>query len=209
MQAGGPQRDQRATGSERRGPSASHTSSTRRVCWQATWTSRGQAGGRHAGALCPSSGPTRMRYRFARRAAVSDAPAKRGRTGPANWRWRGHRCSVGTTSGHVHDLCRAVRDRTVEARECPNAGAAEPHQRVHTRRIKHRRPIIGLAARRGPSPKCLHDWGGLHGTAGDSRGLETGTWQRIDGGNPRKSFAITSYENGWNGFDSRRLHQLY
>src|SRR4029450_8804192 len=29
---------------------------------------------------------------------------------------------------------------------------------------------------RVPSPECLHDWGGLQGTAGDSRGR---TWQQI------------------------------
>jgi len=41
-----------------------------------------------------------------------------------------------------------------------------------------------------PSPEYLQDWGGLQGTAGDSRGLGIGTWQRIDGENQRKSRAI-------------------
>jgi hypothetical protein len=59
-----------------------------------------------------------------------------------------------------------------------------------------------------PSPKCLQDWGGLQGTAGDSRGR---TWQQIARRvepDLWKSCAITSYEMRRHGFDSRRLHHL-
>ena len=43
-----------------------------------------------------------------------------------------------------------------------------------------------------PSPEYLQDCGGLQGTAGDSRGIETGTGQRIVGRFQRKSRAITN-----------------
>jgi hypothetical protein len=50
---------------------------------------------------------------------------------------------------------------------------------VKTRGAKVRRPlpvdVLGMvaSATSTPSPKYLQDWGGLQGTVGDSRGIET------------------------------------
>jgi hypothetical protein len=105
---------------------------------------------------------------------------------------RTRRQFAGTTHGFARRLFRAVRDRTVEVRECPDAGTAEPPQCLHGRRINDRPRTTPGHETRFPPPNCLQDWGGLQGTAGDFMGR---TWQQIarrDPSDHRKSSAITS-----------------
>src|SRR6058998_1836163 len=91
------------------------------------------------------------------------------------------------TPGRVHRGTRSAPSRRAPILRCRTAAVqlAQPAIEDH--------PVSQMSPR-------------LEGTPGDSSRLETGTRQRIDGGNPRKSCAITSYEMHRNGFDSRRLH---